>query len=311
MPASCEGRLCVIPRRTQKRCIRMGPNSQLFSFNTMSHVPGAASPLHQRTCKRFRLSTMSPPLVPRAADVALTPAWTRPPASLFSKLPEATTPLLAIDLETHDWDSSVSGNKGNVGAYGFYNLCSPEHLEARVVQLGWAVGIDHAPDKVKEFLVKPEGFTVSDKATAYHGISHVAAFEQGRPLRDVLEELLVDVEDMRQRGGRLVCHNAEFHFGIVARELSRCGLQQLLVTWEAVAMNGFCTMNPEMGRYVREYDQQDAGPSTAKNTLSQKEMARRLLPESAHVSGGHHSTGVDAEFHYRIVRAMRRLVGPT
>ena len=44
---------------------------------------------------------------------------------------------------------------------------------------------------VKEFVIQPVGFIVAPKAEKYHGISHERALLIGKPLRDMLQELLV------------------------------------------------------------------------------------------------------------------------
>ena len=69
-------------------------------------------------------------------------------------------------------------------------------------------------------------------------------------------------------------------------------------------------MDPGIGRYVRELGQEDGGPATAKNALPLKELVRRLLPGSSHLLAGHHSAGVDADLHYRVARALHKLVTP-
>ena len=38
---------------------------------------------------------------------------------------------------------------------------------------------------IKSYLVKPDGFEISKKATNFHNISHEAACQEGVPLREV------------------------------------------------------------------------------------------------------------------------------
>ena len=100
--------------------------------------------------------------------------------------------------------------KGRYGKYGFYCLCAPENIEyARIVQIGWSMGCVDGSPTVKEYMVQPADFCVSDQAAAFHGIAHEMASSTGRPIREVLQEMLADVRTCMQLGGRVVCHQME------------------------------------------------------------------------------------------------------
>ena len=133
------------------------------------------------------------------------------PTALQKKLSPVPCLVLALDVETNDW---VEGSplKGSTGEHGFYNLCRPCDLEARIVQLGWAIR-DESGIAIKEKIVKPDGWLISAKAARYHGISQEIAEEQGVVLEQVLSEFLHDVHDVCQRGGRLVLLKRSF-FGL-------------------------------------------------------------------------------------------------
>ena len=121
--------------------------------------------------------------------------------------------ILAVDVETHDWVAREKGDKcqGGYGKYGFYFMCNPEDLSyARIIQIGWSMGrVGDLPTK-KEYLVKPLDFRVSAKAQKCHGISQEHALSMGKPLREVLQELIVDLRLCAQHGGRVVAHQIEF-----------------------------------------------------------------------------------------------------
>ena len=120
--------------------------------------------------------------------------------------------ILAVDIETHDWKEERKGDRhaGHYGQYGFFCRCNPEDLPyARIVQIGWNMGcVGDTPTK-KEFFVKPDGFCVSEKATACHGITQDMALSLGKELRDILQELMTDVRICAERGGRIVAHQIE------------------------------------------------------------------------------------------------------
>ncbi len=247
-----------------------------------------------------------PPPTPTAHDIRVerptpSPAPPRVAAKLRPRL------VMGIDIETNDWDDT-RGNKGSIGQFGFYNLCKPEDLAARVVQLGWAVGgVDGSSPDVKESLIRPDGFVVSAKAEDYHGISHSRAEAEGRALKTVMSEFMADMQDVQSRGGRVVCHHLEFDAGIIDNELSRCGLEHLRPEWATAVRKGCCTMCPEIGRWVRGCFGRDTGPPTAKNTMRLKELAGWLIPGSAELLAKHHTAGADAELHLLLYGELSRI----
>ena len=54
-----------------------------------------------------------------------------------------------------------------------------------------------------------------------------------------------------ERGGRLVVHHLEFDAGIIDRELANSGLEQWRPRWHYIARQGFCTMDPDVGKWVQ------------------------------------------------------------
>ena len=143
-----------------------------------------------------------------------------PPSSCFSsQKPSARIVellgaeyILAVDTETHDWKEERKGDRhaGHYGKYGFFCRCNPQDLPyARIVQIGWNLGYVRDVPTKKEYLIKPEGFCVSEKATGVHGITQEVALSLGRELRDTLQELMADVRICAERGGRVVAHQLE------------------------------------------------------------------------------------------------------
>ena len=126
--------------------------------------------------KRPRFIATRPPggirkPTPKAQDLIPAggrPAPIAPPPDVVAKLGKRCL-VAAVDVETHDWEGH-KGVKGEVGQCGFYSICHPNDLDARIVQLGWAVGT--APDVLvaKEYVVQPSGYQISEKAARYHGI---------------------------------------------------------------------------------------------------------------------------------------------
>jgi len=73
----------------------------------------------------------------------------------------------------------------------------------------------------KYYLIRPEGFTIEDKATEVHGITTRYALEHGRDVKAVLNELVKDFLGVR----KVVGHNVQFDLGLIISELRRQGIE--------------------------------------------------------------------------------------
>ena len=265
------------------------------------------APVGDKKKPRFILPTPTKrPRTPRASELVDGPGKpVAPPPAVATKLGCAEL-VAGVDIETHDW-TARSGNKGSVGQFGFYNLCHQEDFDARVVQIGWAIGKCSEPARVTERIVRPDGFSVSNKAAAYHGISHARAAAEGESLRYVLSDFMRDMMEIQRVGGRIVVHHLEFDCGIVAKELQRAGLG-LGKEWQSIARSGVCTMDPDIGRWVQTCFGRDAGPSTAKNTMRLQDMAAWLVPCSERLRGRAHTAGADAHLYLLLYFELLKLV---
>ena len=229
---------------------------------------------------------------------------TSPPPDVAAKLGKRCL-VAGVDVETHDWEG-YKGVKGEIGQYGFYSIFHPNDLNARIVQLGWAIGT--APDAlvVKECVVQPTDFQISEKATRYHGISHEWAMQNGRPLRKVLEEFMKDIINVYDQGGRIVVHHLEFDCGVIGRELQRAELSYANV-WHRVASSGMCTMDPYIGAWLRQCCGEEVWPGASKNTLRLKEIVRMIAPGSANLMAHAHTAGSNAQMHVAVYFACLKL----
>ena len=164
----------------------------------------------------FRLPAPEPEKalkVPRAAAVTIVTSDPTPvplPPSLVSMLGRPNL-VIGCDVETHNWQH-LERHVPYVGQFGWEFSKAETVLDfARIVQIGWAIGpVDMStPVIVKTALIQPSDFTIAEKATKYHGISHNYAIQEGRPLQEVLKEFMVDVLEAQARGGRLCAHQLE------------------------------------------------------------------------------------------------------
>ena len=280
-------------------------------------LPGVSSEVCPAPKKKIRFNPPParrkpvPRAVPRASQLVVLPpgtfSGTPMPAALQVKLSPVSRLVLGVDVETNDW-AERSAIKGSIGEHGFYNICRPCDLEARVVQLGWAIR-DETGTIVMERIVKPDGWDISAKAALYHGISQEEAVQKGADLAEVLREFMLDVRDVCRRGGRLVAHHLEFDAGILFREMKRAGLDDATDWSRMVRAHGFCTMCPQIGRWLSHCFGRDAGQETTMNTLKLKDMATWLLPIEKRAAVRFHTAGADAHMHVEVYLAVLNLGG--
>ncbi len=90
----------------------------------------------------------------------------------------------------------------------------------RVVQLAWQL---HAADgkliEAKEFIIRPENFTIPYNAAKVHGISTELALREGQDLKEVLGHFILALQQTKV----VVGHNIDFDLNIIGAEFVRCG----------------------------------------------------------------------------------------
>ena len=96
-------------------------------------------------------------------------------------------------------------------------------------------------------------------------------------------------------------------FRSIEHELVRCGLTERLQEFERTIKAGCCTMNPEIGRWLKESFGENAGPPSAKNTMKLAAMVSWLLPEERELLAKHHTAGADANLHVRLFLELSSL----
>jgi DNA polymerase-3 subunit alpha len=102
----------------------------------------------------------------------------------------------------------------------------------RCIQLAWQVhDIKGELVEVKNFIIKPEGFTIPFNSAQIHGITTDRAKKQGMPLEFVLDEFNKDLE----KSDFLVGHNINFDINIVGAEFLRAGITPSKVFDDAVS----------------------------------------------------------------------------
>ena len=273
-----------------------------------------------KTCQRDSNGDMSRPRkVPRASEL---PAATSATAmSLVPPTPEVLRKLgkesfaMGVDIETADW--APKRNPLRKGQFGFYTMSGPEAFEQRIVQIGWCikeVATDSSEER-GEIIVQPHDFEISDKAANFHGVCEKRAWEEGVPLKPALESFMNVMQRAHEKGGRLIIHNLEFDAGIIDKELTRAGLERWRPIWHDIARKGFCTMDPDVGKWIqvcrgRVYDE----TQDSRNIMGLAQTLNLLAP--AFPTGNDvkefraskiHTAGTDARMHALIYIVLREL----
>ena len=95
----------------------------------------------------------------------------------------------------------------------------------RMVQIAWQIhDFDGQLIDAKNFIVKPEGFTIPYNAEKLHGISTEMALEKGEGLHFVLSEFAKAVSDSEF----IIGHNIEFDINIAGSEFLRNDFENIL-----------------------------------------------------------------------------------
>jgi len=90
----------------------------------------------------------------------------------------------------------------------------------RLVQLAWQLhDAKGGLLKSRNYIVKPDGFSIPYNSEKIHGISTEKANKFGLPLKDVILNFLIDVNEAQYVAG----HNIEFDLNVVGCELLRLG----------------------------------------------------------------------------------------
>ena len=270
------------------------------------------------TNKKFSLAMATLPpkkartAIPRVADLPTgIPSAVKPPPIVRQKFGEDEL-VVGVDVETADWKEGGPKPSMHKGAFGFLTRCREDVFNERIVQIGWAIGNSDpqsAATKYKEIVIKPDGFVISDKAIKFHGITNERA-QKGVSLRDALTEFMAEMQQAAKRGCRVVIHHLEFDAGLIARELVNAGLDDLVEPWIAIARNGFCTMDPDVGKWLQCCKGRDFEPHESKYVLPLRHMLDLLFPsnDKAHLLKSNlHTAAADAQAHRLVYNALRSL----
>ena len=148
-----------------------------------------------------------PPLLSASPTPTVVPATVSEPSPLPSASPTTTPRVLLIDTETTGF-----AQRGLAGVL----------VQPRIVSVTWFIGPAHEPtERLRTFVVRPDGFNIPPLATAVHRISTEHARAHGTSLAVVLQQLREDIITLRPQF--VIAHNAGFDIPVVEGEFQRLG----------------------------------------------------------------------------------------
>ena len=104
----------------------------------------------------------------------------------------------------------------------------------RILQIAWLLMDDNKDIKSKNsYIIRPEGYGISNRVIKIHGITMERALEEGVPLDYALHRFLRDTNF----ADVLVAHNVAYDYGVVTGELLRKKIPNFLK-----GFSQFCTM---------------------------------------------------------------------
>ena len=217
-----------------------------------------------------------------------------------------------FDIETHDLAPGRTKSGWEIGDFGHQRLKTDykKVRDLRAVQIGLTVGsIDSGePPKTMTYLVKPNGFTVTDAVSKIHKITHTQAMEMGLDLRFVLSEFLRELFLIVDKGGRICAHQIEFDAAIISAELARAGFEhEICERWGDLVTCGLCTMNPLMTgwcckRFCEGINSYGNGTLNRLTPCALPAVAWTLLAPHDDLLQAYHNAGTDSRLCWWIVR---------
>jgi len=98
-----------------------------------------------------------------------------------------------------------------------------------------------------------------------------------------------------------------FDAGIIANELKCAGLHELLYEWKNALRNGFCTMDPYLGKWITKCFGTESKDGPGKHTMRLQALLRMLVPGNEDLKRRQHTAGADAQLHRLLLIALSNL----
>lgn len=142
------------------------------------------------------------------------------------------------------WDTETSGLFPRGANYKKLE----DFNNARLVSICWLITQGDNIVEQAYYVIKPDGFIISDESIAIHGITNEYANENGVNIKDVLTQFSIGLK----RCANMVAHNIEFDLNIIKSELHRYGFKESIE--DIKSRHHICTMKKgRMFMKVRKY----------------------------------------------------------
>lgn len=90
----------------------------------------------------------------------------------------------------------------------------------RLIQISWILATKTKEIICeKDYIVEPNGFSISSESTAIHGITNEIAMQKGKDIGIILKDFLADLD----KANYIIGHNVSFDVNVVNAELIRKG----------------------------------------------------------------------------------------
>lgn len=137
--------------------------------------------------------------------------------------PAVTSRYIAIFVEVHI-PFRPGRSEWRPGQFGFAVKVPEEDMQTmRASRITWARGdVTSKCPEIKSRIVRPDGFRIVDSKSSPHRVSHAEAMQDGAPLKDILDELLKDIQADSKTGSRICAHQIEHKRPPIVQDLSSC-----------------------------------------------------------------------------------------
>ncbi len=119
----------------------------------------------------------------------------------------------------------------------------------RLVQLGFIVYEDNKKIHEAEYIIKPDGFEISEEVSKVHGITQEIADDKGFPVKKVILEFATCLNGC----DKIVGHNIDFDIKILGAEYHRIYGNDLFATRDSIctmkSSTGYCKIPGSYGKY--------------------------------------------------------------
>ena len=107
----------------------------------------------------------------------------------------------------------------------------------RLVQLAWVVYKDGSKIGSGDYIIRPEGFYISEESSSIHGITNERAQREGISLIVALKEFY----SLAKQADFLVAHNMDFDEKIIGAEFLRNNMDNILVSKKTICTKEIST----------------------------------------------------------------------